>query len=78
MRPLAIFGLIGAVVMAALIGEAMKAGRIRMQLWVDDRAENPIAFWSSVAIYLLIALGFLLLAAKETFFPNWFMPRVLG
>lgn len=78
MKPLAIFGLVGAAVMIALTVQGIREGRIWFQLWIDERSKAPFGFWSSVALYLLVALGFLLLAAKETFFPNWFMPRFLG
>ena len=70
MKPLAIFGLVGAFVMVGYAAYAIRTGRARFQVWVDDRAKKPISFWADIFIYLLIAAGFLFLAIKETFFSR--------
>ena len=74
MKPFPIFALIMAVVMIGYVAQGIRTGRIRFKSWLDVRSKNPISFWSAVLIYLLIALGLLYIAAKETFSPTSAMP----
>jgi hypothetical protein len=69
MKPLAIIGLIGALIVGSYTIYAIKVGRVRNQLSIDERSKSPIAFWSAIIVYLMIAGGFLGLAISETFFP---------
>ena len=70
MKPFPIFALLVAVAMIGYVAQGVLRGQIRFKSWLDVRSRNPISFWSSVLIYLLIAFGLLFIAAKETFFPT--------
>ena len=70
MKPLVIFPLLGAIVMIGFVVHGLRTGRVRFKEWLDVRSKSPIGFWSSIVIYSLTALAFLLIAAKENFFPH--------
>jgi hypothetical protein len=70
MKPVAIFDLLGALVMIGLVVRGLQQGQIRFKAWLDVRSKSPIHFWASIVVYSLVAVGCLLVAAKETFFSN--------
>jgi hypothetical protein len=70
MKPLVIFPLLGAIVLAWLVVHGLQTGQVRFKSWLDVRSKSPFAFWSSIVLYSLTAFCFLLIAAKEAFFPN--------
>ena len=70
MNPLVIFPLLGAIVMTGLVVHGIRKGQIRFKSWLDVRSKSPIGFWSSILIYALTAFGFVLIAAKQAFFPG--------
>jgi hypothetical protein len=56
--------------MSGLVVNGLRQGRVRFKEWLDVRAKSPFQFWSSIVLYALTAFGFLLIAAKELFYPS--------
>jgi hypothetical protein len=67
MKLFAIFALLGALLMFGVVIQGLRSGRIWFKSWLDVRSQSPIQFWSSIALYLLLAIGLLFMAAKEAF-----------
>jgi hypothetical protein len=67
-KPIAIFYLLAATVPAAYAVFALRTGRARFQLWMDERSKNPHAFWFDIALYVLLSGVLLTCAVVVAFF----------
>ena len=70
MKPLVLYAGIGAFLVGGYIAYAIWTGQVRARSFVHHRDTNPYQFWSSIAVYGIIAMGFLLVVFGESFPPK--------
>ena len=58
-------GVVGVVVTLGFTVHALKTGRARFEYWVDYRARNPVNFWMSIVLYLMLAGAFVMMASGQ-------------